>query len=574
MEGQHVPSETGGTHSEDCAATPLSSKRASWILQETPEKSSPPDIPEKSSFQAVCAEKVHPADGKQTQDTTIIATVRRQLEAFELKFSQELSQEVSRVQRQSERLRSAAASRLDARFEALEANHQSLDKRLSEATGSMSALSEEIKNQMHNSNQVDTRAWSSRQKLEDLWLCKFAELEGRCQHVTSMARVSKAGSEEAARGAAQRFAQIDEKIEARVVEAADMRQSVLNIHSRLSKVEEHALFHSIGPVKSLECVPRMESLDAPAGSEPALVGDLERHQSDVQAFIDGLRQECADLRSRIESQEESSKHARALWEARDELLRATRDRVERENWEGRLRDLQARAQRTEQRTHSHDEQIEVLLRKDLERDEAHNKQLALPRPPTPEVKKRSCRFEVAVAAKNEAAKKIEAELCYNRVVELEAQITALWQQLSAKRRPHSRQSPAQAELFDLYAGEQVDAAVQAMEEFAPPRHQNQECRTVKELASTPRQHPELSIVKDVTSPVVQQRKIKAFVHCHNADSPAKELASPIQQHPECSKALLMLEASSSKVPPLPKVNSKLETPSTESPLMLEAPILE
>mmetsp|Transcript_35395 Transcript_35395/g.68213 ORF Transcript_35395/g.68213 Transcript_35395/m.68213 type:complete len:252 (-) Transcript_35395:124-879(-) len=131
----------------------------------------------------------------------------------------------------------------------------------------------------------------------------------------------------------------------------------MNLHGRLMQVEDPKSPQQ-SPVKDLASRELVADFN-----ESASVVLLEKQHSDVLSKFEQMRQDWGDLRAQVESQEERYKLLRTLLDVKDEQYRSLGDRLESENWEGRLKELQIRMHDTERSNMGHSEQLEVLHKK-------------------------------------------------------------------------------------------------------------------------------------------------------------------------------------------------------------------
>merc|ERR1719362_1213479 len=100
---------------------------------------------------------------------------------------------------------------------------------------------------------------------------------------------------------------------------------------------------------------------------------MEKQRADGLMQVSNLQQENGELRSRMETQEESFKHLRTLLEAKEEHFKSLRGLLERENWDARLKALTARVNTIEMGGAGHSERLEILNTKiDHQQHETHN----------------------------------------------------------------------------------------------------------------------------------------------------------------------------------------------------------
>mmetsp|Transcript_125489 Transcript_125489/g.244484 ORF Transcript_125489/g.244484 Transcript_125489/m.244484 type:complete len:625 (+) Transcript_125489:43-1917(+) len=305
-------------------------------------------------------------NARQVQESAIVAAVRRQLEAVEEKLTLQLARELTKVQKHGDRLRESGEARLDTKIGTVEQQQQRLERRLSEVCGNLRTLSEELQNQMRRAEQFDTRAWGWRQKLEDDLRPQLLELEQNCQQASNAIRIAKAGSEEVLKAYNARIGRIESLVDERFAQADDLSHSLMNMHNRLLQVEDPKSMVGRGGTKQITREPSTVTTTTRT-SDQAFATDLGKHWTDVLQLAESLRQECGDLRERVESQEESNRHLRTQFQAKEELIRGMRDRLEHDNWESRFKDLQARLLRVEQaRLLEVEEHLGTVMRNQLD----------------------------------------------------------------------------------------------------------------------------------------------------------------------------------------------------------------
>lgn len=359
---------------------------------------------------------------KQAQESAIITAVRRQMEALDDKLSGQIAREITRIQQQGDRLREAAVARLDAKVATIEAMLPKLDRRLAELSGNCKGLSEEMQSQIRRIDQTDSRLWEWRHQLDEDVRAKLSEIEQSYQQVCTSVRVAKATSDDVLKRYAARLVRSEELLEERAAHAGDLSQSLMDLHGRLLQLEDSGPRSAFKPDHAA-----VQPLEDTSGGALAV---LERQHSDFLRKVDQLQQESSDLRSQVESQEERYRSLRTLCEAKDEQYRVLGSRLDRENWEGRLKQLQGRLHDHEQSRVSHCEQLEILHQK-LAHQEQGLCPLTRPHP----------------GSEGDAA-------CAGRLAQAEARIGALGEELETIR-------------TDLELAPRVAALVAALRDVAP-----------------------------------------------------------------------------------------------------------
>eukprot|EP00440_Ansanella_granifera_P075573 gb/GFBE01082008.1/.p1 GENE.gb/GFBE01082008.1/~~gb/GFBE01082008.1/.p1 ORF type:complete len:568 (+),score=125.24 gb/GFBE01082008.1/:1-1704(+) len=307
---------------------------------------------------------------KSSGDAALLGAVRKQMEAMEEK----LNVQISRVQQQSDRLRDAAFSRVDAKMGSIESLQPKLDRRIAELNGNYKGLSDEMQAQIRRIDQMDSRLWEWRHQLEDEIRTKFSEIEQSQQQISSAARLSTASSEDQLKRCNRRLVRLEGLVDERLAAAEDVNQSLLNLHARLSEVEDlrnqdSAIFRS----DELALAPAPASSPAEqlqvAGDHCAIVA-LESRVSDATTRLEHWTQESHDIHARLEAQEERLKSLRTLIETKEEHYRWLSDRVERTDWEGRFKEIQSQVHDLEQYRVGHGEQLKLVQQKHERQEEA------------------------------------------------------------------------------------------------------------------------------------------------------------------------------------------------------------
>lgn len=264
-----------------------------------------------------------------SSETDAVPLFKKHLEATEEK----LSVQIGRVQQQNEKLREAAFSRVDAKLCGFEALQPKIDRRLAELSGNLQGLSSELQVQIRRADQMDSRLRSWKQELEDTIDARFAELERSFQQIESSARLSSSCSEDSINRWSRRLLRLEGLVDERTAAADDVNQSLLNLHARLSQIEEAAPMPSHSP-------PQVET---------NAVATLESQFADAMFKLQRWHGESQDLHIRVEAQEERLKSLRTLMDSKDECVRTISDRVERADWDGHLKELQDQLTSLEQR---------------------------------------------------------------------------------------------------------------------------------------------------------------------------------------------------------------------------------
>jgi len=301
------------------------------------------------------------------QESAILVAVRKQLEAMEEKFTAQ----INKVQQQSDRLRDAAFSRVDSKMSSMEALQPKLDRRLAELSGNYKGLSDEMQSQIRRIDQMDSRLWEWRHSFEEEIRAKFSELEQNHQQASSAVRLANATSEDSTKRVSRRLQRLEGLEQDRLVSSEDTTQSLLNLHARLTELEdcrnqESALFADHQLVLSSSGQPGNQLQEAPA--ENAMLVALETRLTDASQKLELCQSESNQVHSRLEAQEERMKSLRTLIETKDEHHRWLTEKVERADWEGKFKELNLQVHSLEQ-TRLGTEETLSLVRKQLSAQE-------------------------------------------------------------------------------------------------------------------------------------------------------------------------------------------------------------
>lgn len=295
----------------------------------------------------------------------MMSVLRKQMEVVEEK----LGSQISRVQQQSDRLREAAFSRVDAKMGNMESLQPKIDRRLAELSGNYKGLSDEMQAQIRRLDAIDNRLLDWRHQLEEEFRSKFLEIEQGQQQLSSSVRVATSSSEDGLKRCNRRLVRLEGLVDERLASAEDVNQSLLNLHARLTEVEDFrnqdsAIFR---PEDLAVAVP---SVDQAPPDDSAIVA-LESRMSDASQKLDRWQHESHDVHARLEAQEERLKSLRTLVETKEEHYRWLSDRVERTDWEGRFKELKSQLHDLEQHRLGSDETLKLAQQKVDRQEDAH-----------------------------------------------------------------------------------------------------------------------------------------------------------------------------------------------------------
>jgi len=302
------------------------------------------------------------------QDMAAMGTFKRQIDAMEEK----VSAQISRAQHQSDKLRDAALARIDAKMASMEGMQPKMERRIAEMSGNFKGLSDEMQSQIRRTDQMDSRLWEWRQKFEEEIRAKFSEIEQNYHQVSSSVRVATASFDDGMKRCGRRLVRLEGLVDERLASVDDINQSLLNLHERTTELEDAKSQDSV-LFKSEEL--SLRSSPAPAPEQPAredgaLVA-LDSRVTEATQRLQEWQQESHETHARLEAQEERLKSLRTLIEAKEEHYRWLNDRVERADWEGRFKELQAQVKDLDQNRVGHTEELKIAQQRVERQEEAH-----------------------------------------------------------------------------------------------------------------------------------------------------------------------------------------------------------
>lgn len=209
---------------------------------------------------------------------------------------------------------------------------------------------------------------------------KLSEMEQNYQQVTSTVRVMKTTGDDMLKKYNQRLLRLESLMEEHVVSAEDTSQSIMQLHNRLTEVEDTSCERARDlaiclnpPGGAAGLMPSMAPDPSSASATDRVsLSSLEAQVADLIRKMDQLQSESHDFLARVESQEERFKTLRTLADTNNEQYRKIGDRLEREDWDGRLKDIMSRLQDFEQTRVEHKESLEIVHRKIESSEQSHD----------------------------------------------------------------------------------------------------------------------------------------------------------------------------------------------------------
>eukprot|EP00930_Biecheleria_cincta_P096909 TRINITY_DN88681_c0_g1_i1.p1 TRINITY_DN88681_c0_g1~~TRINITY_DN88681_c0_g1_i1.p1 ORF type:complete len:545 (-),score=122.49 TRINITY_DN88681_c0_g1_i1:115-1749(-) len=301
-------------------------------------------------------------------DVAAMSTFKRQIDMMEEK----VGAQISHALQQSERLRDASLARIDAKITTMESLQPKLDRRIAEMSGNFKGLSDEMQSQIRRIDQMDSRLAERRHQFEEEIRAKFSEIEQNYQQIASSVRVSTASNDDSMKRCSRRLVRLEGLVDERLASSEEVNQSVLNLHARISELEDMRNHDSVlfkSEELALQSSPALPPMQ-PAGDHGALVA-LESRMTQATQKLNEWQQESHEVHARLEAQEERLKSLRTLMETKEDHYRWLNDRVERADWEGRFKELQAQVKDLEQNRVGHTEELKLAQQRVERQEEAH-----------------------------------------------------------------------------------------------------------------------------------------------------------------------------------------------------------
>merc|ERR1719210_2508902 len=202
---------------------------------------------------------------------------------------------------------------------------------------------------------VDTRMWEWRERLSEEIRERLSEMERAYQTIASSVRVSKATNEDEHKKVQRRLNKLEGLIDERIAQGDEMSQTLMNFHARVELVED--IHNTILTKSAMNGSPTKASIDT--GESIALFNALEAQLGSSVQKVEDLRQESQEIRMQMAMLEERYNFLRTVHEAKEDMCRCFADRLERENWDGRFKELQNRVNEINKDKIQHAEKLEI-----------------------------------------------------------------------------------------------------------------------------------------------------------------------------------------------------------------------
>jgi len=286
-----------------------------------------------------------------TFEHVLLSTVRRHLKAFDQKVAAHLEG----MQRQAD----AALSKVVERLTATERLQMRCDQRLAELNGSCQGLSEEVQAQARRAETVEHRAMEGQLKLEEEFRQRCVDLDLNIQKAAGVAQARAEAIEDGLALVRQRVQRLEVSSSEGLAFQEMTEASLQGLAARLHGVELRMAVEADAAVAARAQALDQENADAKVGV--AMCEILEKPLADIAAKVEQVFQDTFECQSQLTSQDLQMQSLRTLINAREEQFRHLSDRLERDDWDGKLNQVRKAGQEESLRQASRIEHMEVAV---------------------------------------------------------------------------------------------------------------------------------------------------------------------------------------------------------------------
>mmetsp|Transcript_86805 Transcript_86805/g.226552 ORF Transcript_86805/g.226552 Transcript_86805/m.226552 type:complete len:409 (+) Transcript_86805:28-1254(+) len=227
-----------------------------------------------------------------------------------------------------------------------------------------------MQSQIRRIDAMDSRLWEWRQKSDEELRHKLAGLEEGLQASKSDLRVSKATTDDVLKKLNQKILSLEERMNERTSCAEEAGVALHALAQRVDQVEQARLEDVSARFKQAPDPKLVSALQQPPET-PKEVLALEGAMSAVCKKLEAVQQDSSDIHACLQEQEEKLRSLRTLHEAKEEQYRQLSDRVERENWDGRFKELTEKVAGLDARRIDFAEKLEILEKRLAGGEQAH-----------------------------------------------------------------------------------------------------------------------------------------------------------------------------------------------------------
>jgi len=368
------------------------------------------------------------------ESVVLLSAVRRQMEALEEKVGVQIGE----LRCHSDKSPDAATlCRLEEKINNSEGVTSKLGLRVSEISGNVRGLSEEMQAQIRRVDLVDDRLLEWRHQMEEEMRLKHLQFEQTLQQASCDFRATNAALQETQRREHQNLHNLQRELWQRL--AADDKKTqdnLADLHGRLDVVEDRVVENTaVAPCNGWNI---SGGPGTPGFSElpvAELLEQLEKQLGDMAEKVNHLVQDSFETHAHAATQEEQLRALRTLTDAREEHWRSLSEQVERFDWNSKFEHMRQSVHEESTRRLQQNEEIRILMQK-VEQQETTQEQLRI-----------QCN---QLSADNSFVMAVEE--CRARIEESEAKLAAMESDLLLARpsalAPHVRSKAAQAQRLD------------------------------------------------------------------------------------------------------------------------------
>eukprot|EP00929_Paragymnodinium_shiwhaense_P090801 TRINITY_DN50907_c0_g1_i1.p1 TRINITY_DN50907_c0_g1~~TRINITY_DN50907_c0_g1_i1.p1 ORF type:complete len:505 (+),score=161.44 TRINITY_DN50907_c0_g1_i1:198-1712(+) len=274
-----------------------------------------------------------------------LVLMRRELGLVESRTAAQLGrlQDSSRAaQERLDRLQAAAVQRLEQKLATYEASQSKIDRRLSEMSGALRGMSDEMQAQIRRADSWDGRLWEARHQLEEEMRVKCVELAEQTQQAASRCKVLVTSQEDSVKRLTQRVQRLESLVDGHIAESTverrayeeETRSLLLDLKARMDQLED--VQH--GHLAVANAAMRLQQGD---DKEDQRHWELQRQVADVVRSLDHLKEGTHGEDgwcSRVEQMQVSLQTLRSKVDKQDALHQTIDDRL-RAEWELKIQRL-------------------------------------------------------------------------------------------------------------------------------------------------------------------------------------------------------------------------------------------
>lgn len=275
----------------------------------------------------------------------LVTIVKRDVEMSENRIRNEINKfrdMVTSSMNKMDKGRETSLQRIEQKISSYEAMQCKIDRKVSELSGAVRGLSDEMQLQIRRADTVDTRLWDFRHQLEENFQRRFAEIDAQSNEIITKSKAVSCNNEDVARQFQIAVAKLDGQVQNLLKQHDHVDQAIDGFEHRLGQVENaYDGGNCQAPGARLELEARQATDE---GDER--IWHVEQQLQDVGHRIEQfVRQAHSDRGwdARLEEHEVRMNSMRSKLETVEELYQALDERM-RSEMESRLQQVQRNIQ--------------------------------------------------------------------------------------------------------------------------------------------------------------------------------------------------------------------------------------